>query len=68
MEEKSNFLVNFIVRAIVGMGVIFLLNQFFVEREIALKVGFNAVSLLTAGFLGLPGVAMLYAVVAMPIL
>ena len=68
MKEKNQFLVNFIVRAILGMGLIFFANQFFVHKEIALNVGFNAVSFLVSGFLGLPGVAMLYGIVAIPIL
>ena len=68
MKEKNQILVNFIVRAILGMGLIFFANQFFMYKEIAVEVGFNAVSFLTAGFLGLPGVAMLYGVVAIPIL
>lgn len=68
MEKKSHFWVNFTVRAILGMGIIFFANQFFVHKEIALQVGFNAVSFLTAGFLGLPGVAMLYGIVAIPLL
>lgn len=66
--EKNHFWVNFIVRAILGMGIIFFANQFLAEKEIAMKVGFNMVSLLTTGFLGLPGVALLYGVVALPIL
>ncbi len=68
MKEKNHFWVNFIVRAILGMGVIFLANQFFLHKEIALEVGFNAVSFLASGLLGLPGVAMLYGIVAIPIL
>ena len=68
MKEKKLFLVNFIVRAILGMGIIFFANQFFVHKEIGLEVGFNVISLLVSGCLGLPGVAMLYGIVAMPIL
>lgn len=68
MQDKKQFLVNFIVRAILGMGLIFFANQFFIYKEIAVKVGFNAVSFLTAGFLGLPGVAMLYGITAIPFL
>lgn len=68
MNEKNQFWVNFIVRAILGMGIIFFANQFFVHKEIALKVGFNAVSFLVSGCLGLPGVAMLYGIAAVPIL
>ena len=66
--EKNHFWVNFIVRAIWGMGIIFFANQFLAQKEIAMQVGFNVVSLLTTGFLGLPGVALLYGVVALPIL
>jgi len=68
MKEKNQFLVNFIVRAILGMGIIFFANQFLVHNEIGFKVGFNAVSFLVSGALGLPGVAMLYGIVAIPIL
>lgn len=66
--EKNHFWVNFIVRAILGMGIIFFTNQFLAQKEIAMQVGFNVVSLLATGFLGLPGVALLYGVVALPIL
>lgn len=66
--KKNNFWLNFIIRIGLGVGVIFLANQFFAYKEIGLEVGINAVSLLTAGFLGLPGVAMLYGIIAVPIL
>lgn len=68
MKEKNQILVNFIVRAILGMGVIFFANYFLKQNEIALEVGLNAISFLVCGFLGLPGVAMLYGIVAIPIL
>ena len=68
MEDKNQILVNFIVRAVLSMGIIFFANQFLVYKEIAVTVGFNAVSFLVSGFLGLPGVAMLYGIAAVPIL
>ena len=68
MKQKGQFLVNFIIRAILGMGLIFFANQFLAQEEIAIKVGFNAISFLASGFLGLPGVAMLYGIVSLPIL
>ena len=68
MKDKYQFLVNFIVRAILGMGIIFFANQFFVHKGIAVEVGFNAISFLVSGCLGLPGVEMLYGIVSMPIL
>lgn len=68
MKENYQILVNFLVRALLGMGIIFFANQFFIQKEIALNVGFNAISFFVSGCLGLPGVAMLYGIVAIPIL
>ena len=68
MGEKNHFWVNFIVRAILGMGIIFFANEFLTQKEIAVEVGFNAISFLVSGCLGLPGVALLYGIVAVPIL
>ena len=68
MQEKNYFLVNFIIRAILGLGLIFFANQFLAEKEIALKVGINAASFITSGFLGMPGVMLLYGIVAIPFL
>ena len=68
MTNKKQFLVNFMIRVIFGFGLIFFANQFFVHQEIPLKVGFNAVSMIVSGVLGVPGVAMLYGIVAIPIL
>lgn len=68
MKQKNQFLVNFIVRAILGIGLIFFVNYFLEQKNIAITVGFNAISFLASGFLGLPGVAMLYGIAAIPIL
>ena len=68
MKQKNQFLVNFMVRAFLGIGLIFFANYFFEKQEIAIKVGLNAISFLISGFLGLPGVAMLYGIVSIPIL
>lgn len=68
MKQKNQFLVNFIVRAVLGMGLIFFANYFLEQQEIAIKVGINAISFIAAGILGLPGVAMLYGIVSIPIL
>lgn len=66
--RKNKFWLNFIIRAIFGWGVIALTNYYFQQTDIALKVGLNAVSFLTTGILGLPGVALLYGIVAIPVL
>lgn len=63
-ERKSSFIVNFIVRAVLGMGLIFFINQYLAYKDISLAVGFNGISFLTSGILGIPGVALLYGILA----
>lgn len=54
-EPKTSFLINFIVRAVVGMGLIFFVNQYLEYRGISLRVGLNGISFLTSGILGVQG-------------
>lgn len=63
MKKKSSWKICFIVRALMGMGSIFLVNQFMDYRNIPISVGINALSFFVAGSLGIPGVAMLYGIV-----
>ena len=65
-ERGSGFVV--IVRVIVGMAVIFFINQFLESQGMDRTVGINLVSFLTSGFLGLPGVALLYGILLWEIL
>ena len=63
MENKKNlWWSNLIVRALVGMGLIFFVNQFLSYRNIPVSVGLNLITFLTSGILGIPGVAMLYGI------
>lgn len=63
MDQKpASFLAKFIIRAILGMGLIFFINQYIIPTENAWKVGLNAVSFLTSGTLGIPGVCLLYGI------
>lgn len=62
-ENKPSIFVNFIVRAILGMAIIFFVNEFLDYRNISVSVGMNGVSLLTSGIFGIPGVALLYGIV-----
>lgn len=61
-ENRSSIVVNFIVRAVVGLGVIFFTNEILTSRGISVAVGLNGLSLLTSGTLGLPGVCLLYGI------
>lgn len=61
-ENRSSIVVNFIVRAVIGLGVIFFANEILASKGISVAVGLNGLSLLTSGTLGLPGVCLLYGI------
>lgn len=63
MENKlTSFLVNFFVRAVIGMAAVFFINQYVIPNQAGWHVGLNMVSFLTAGSLGIPGVCLLYGI------
>lgn len=63
MEHKlSTMVVNFIIRAILGSGLIIFINQYILTDQKILNVGLNALSVLTSGTLGIPGVCLLYGI------
>ena len=59
---RSRFLMNFLIRAVLGMAVIFLANQFLEAGGHALHVGLNPLTFCTSGIFGMPGVALLYGI------
>ena len=60
--------VNFMIRVVIGMALIFFINQYVIPPESSINVGLNAVSFLTSGMLGIPGVGLLYGIVCYQIL
>lgn len=63
MEGRlTTIITNFLLRAVLGMGLIFFINQYLLPEENTLKVGINAISFLTSGTLGIPGVCLLYGI------
>ena len=62
MGRKVEWLVNFILRAVMGTIGIYFLNYLFALRHIAIAVGINPLTILTSGFLGFPGVMVLYGI------
>lgn len=59
---------NFILRAILGMGLVFFINNYVLPDDNTLKVGMNVISFLTSGTLGIPGVCLLYGILMYQIL
>lgn len=70
MPERRGpgLLVNMIVRAVVGMAVIYGLNMYFEAQDISIVVGMNFFTLLTSAVLGIPGVFLLYGIMVYQIL
>lgn len=63
MKERVFVMVtNFILRAVLGMGLIFFINHYVLPDENSLVVGMNLLSVLTSGTLGIPGVCLLYGI------
>mgnify|MGYP002802702247 FL=1 len=60
--------INFFIRAAVGMALIFFINQYVIPADSSINVGLNAVSFLTSGTLGIPGVGLLYGIMCYKIL
>ena len=67
-RTKARFVLNFLVRAVLGVMLSLFANNFLQKRGISLEIGVNAVTFLTAGSLGFPGVALIYAIEAVKFL
>ena len=67
-KNHGGMFMNFMIRAIIGMGVIFFVNKYLDYRNIPVSVGMNGASFLTTGFLGIPGVLLLYGILFYKIL
>ena len=61
-NKALSSVVKFFVRAVVGMALIFFINQYVLPPDSSINVGMNAVSFLTSGSLGIPGVGLLYGI------
>ena len=61
-ERQPHIMINFFVRVILAIAMIFFVNEFLEFENIAVRVGMNPLTLLTSGVLGTPGVALLYGI------
>lgn len=62
MGRKVEWVVNFILRAVMGTVGIYCFNLLLASQEISVAVGINPLTILTSGFLGFPGIAVLYGI------
>jgi inhibitor of the pro-sigma K processing machinery len=62
LGKRAEWLVNFVMRAVMGSVGIYFLNYLLAVQNISLAVGINPVTVLTSGILGFPGIAVLYGI------
>lgn len=62
LRRKKEWIINFVLRMVLGALLIFFVNEFLSAREIDALVGINGMSLGIAGLLGLPGLLLLYGI------
>lgn len=62
MRKKMEWLLNVIMRSILGIIAMYFINQALAEAGLFLGVGINPVTVLTSGILGFPGLMALYAI------
>lgn len=60
--KKIEWLINFVLRAVMGTIGIYFINYFLISQEISSGIGINPVTVLTSGFLGFPGLLVLYGI------
>ena len=60
--RKIEWLVNFVLRAVMGTVGIYFANAFLLTQNIGISVGINPMTVLTSGILGFPGVIVLYGI------
>ena len=62
VKNKAEWMINFVLRGVIGMMAIYFLNLFLANVLPGMKLGYNPITFLASGALGLPGVAMLYGI------
>lgn len=62
MRKRAEWLLNFVLRAVLGTLVIFLVNSGMQKLGMDSAVGLNPITVLTTGLLGFPGLAVLYGI------
>lgn len=62
MKSRAEWIVNFVLRGVMGMMIVYFLNFLLADIMPDMRIGYNSITFLAGGFLGIPGVAMLYGI------
>lgn len=62
LRNHVELIINFVLRGILGMLMIYFVNLFFSARIPEIEMGYNLLTFCTTGVLGVPGILMLYGI------
>lgn len=62
VRRKNEWIINFVLRIVMGIIVIYTGNLVFGYYGVDVSVAINPISILVSGFLGIPGIAVLYGI------
>jgi inhibitor of the pro-sigma K processing machinery len=62
LKNKAEWVINFVLRGIMGMLGIYFLNMVLATSAFGVSIGYNLYTFLVSGMLGLPGVALMYGI------
>lgn len=62
MKNRGEWIVNFLLRGVLGMMSIYFANLLFASFVPGMKLGYNPITFLTSGILGFPGLIVLYGI------
>ena len=61
-KSRANMVFRFLLQAVLGGMLIYGMNQFFLSQNIVSIIALNPLTILTCGFLGIPGFLLLLGV------
>lgn len=62
VKNRMEWIVNFMLRGVMGMMSIYFLNLLLADILPGVRIGYNPITFVTTGILGFPGIAMLYGI------
>lgn len=62
LKSKANMVFRFLVQAVIGSVLLYGMNQFFLSQNLVSIIAINPLTVLTCGFLGIPGVLLLFCI------
>lgn len=62
MKNRAEWIINFVLRGVMGMMIVYFVNFLLADYVPDMRIGYNSITFLAGGLLGIPGVAMLYGI------